>query len=618
MLQISKKLIICLTSLLLIVTCASCKTDAPYLIKDYLNYLAIKSGIGTSQIIETNFEDLLAWQVVSPADKAILNNALDYRYLAKTINVLLETDNDSLDALIRLELISEDSKYDSQINEELACEIVDKTIEIINNKTFESKFEYEIKDDENIYYDEEENKYKIIDDGEYRDAQFEEVFSSYDVSDSYVVDFSNAEIMPYQDENDNTSYVNNKYKLLANNNHHVFNNDGFRISYSLNSSGISVHVSKTINDLNVYGHLDIKNVKPSFKWTYEENDFKNCYFNLKMDTSEEFGVSDGRYGSRYLSLKDLDSSSFSKLVKSMFIKDNGGRDAIIPICQIKTPFPNIPTAYLNFDVLLKFYVSGKVELVLYNTHNFGFEIKDGKSRFFYDHDDDFDAVARASGKACLGLNVGIDASTYRLCDVELDGGLKAELKTTMHMYDSDGDISSESVDIAYDALEELSKDNPNIKICGDLSFYWLFDVILNTSKSVLYKMGFTKVFHVLDDDNQVFGNLHHIEDGMFVEKCTRKANKKGNSVPLNINAYDKIVLNSYAEVLIKGETFNIDIKGLPNSYSENDICFSVSDNDIVSINNKTITALNYGNCQIKVYTKDNKYNTYINVLVSTG
>ena len=618
MLQISKKLIICLTSILLIVTCASCKTDAPYLIKDYLNYLAINSGIGTGQIIETNFEDLLDWKIVSLSDKELLDDALDYRYLTNTINALLENDDNSLDELIKLGIVDKNVDYDDHIDEETACRITNKAIEIINNKTFKSKYEYTIIDDDDVYYDDSESKYKIYDDGEYRDAQFEEVFSSYDISDSYVIDFSNAEVIPYQDESDNTSYINNKYQLLANNNHHVFNNDGFRISYSLNSSGISVHVSKTINDMNVFGHLDIKNVKPSFKWTYKENDFKNCYFNLKMDTSEEFGVSDGRYGKRYLSLKDLDSSSFSSLVKSMFVKDKDRQEAVIPICQIKTPFPNIPNAYLNFDVLLKFYVSGKVELVLYNTHNFGFEIKEGKSRFFYDHDDDFDAIARASGKACLGLNVGIDAATYRLCDVEFDGGLKAELKTTMHMYDNDGNMTSENVDIAYDVLEQLSEDNPNIKVCGDVSFYWMFDVILNTSKSVLYKMGFTKVFHVLDENNQVFGNLHHIEDGMFVEKCTRKSNKKGSSTPLSINAYDKIVLNSYAEVLIKGETFKIELKSLPSGYSESDIRYSSSDNNVAKVNDGTISAINYGNSKIKVYTKDNKYNTYINILVSTG
>lgn len=616
MLQISKKFIICLTSILISVTCASCKTDAPYLIKDYLNYLAINSGIGNSEIIETNFEDLLVWEVVEENDVERLNDSLDYQYLNKTLNVLID-DNNSNRSLIDLGILDDDANEKRLVSKQEAEEIVDKVIDVINNKTFESKYEYEINSDDSIYYDEDDCSYKIIGDSEIRDAQFDEVFSSFDISDSYVVDFSNAEVIPYQDEVDDVGYVNNKYTLLASKNH-VFNKDGFRISYSLNRAGISIHVSKDVNDMNIFADLDIRNVKPNFKWTYEDNDFKNCYFNISFDTTEEFGISDGRYSKYYLKFKDLDSSSFSKMIKSMLLKEKNSSDAIIPICQIKTPFASIPSAYLNFDVLLKFSINGKIELVLYNNHNFGFEIKEGKSRFFYEHDDDFDGIARASGKACVGLNIGIDAATYRLCDIELDGGLKAEMKSTMHMYDSDGNMTSESINAPYSALEEMSKENPNLLICGDLSFYWVFDVILNTYRSVLYKMGFSKTINVLDEDNQVFGNLHHIENGQFVEKCTRKSKPNINNNTIDVTAYDKITLNSYAEVLIKGETFKVEIKGLPKGYTEEDIRYLSLNENVASIDKGIIYGKDYGNAKMKIYTKDNKYNTYINVLVSTG
>ena len=611
MLQISKKLLICLTSLLLLVTCVSCKTDTPYLIKDYLNYLANKSGIGTSEIIEINFENLLSWQIVEDSDASLLEEPLNYSYLVKTINALLK--DDVSNNVINIKNIKDDELID--IN--TAKETVDKAVNIINNRAFKPNYEYKIKDDQDIYFDEESNTYKIKEDDTIRDAEFAEVFSSFDISDSYTVDFTNAQIIPYQDEYDDTSYVNNKYNLLASKNH-VFNSDGFRISYSLNTSGISVHVSKDINDMNFFGDLDIKNVKPSFKWTYKENDLKNCYFNLKMDTTEQFGVSDGRYIKRYFKFKDLDNNSLSSLFSSMLVKEKDSGEAIIPICQIKTPFPNLPNVFLNFDVLLRLSINGKIELVLYNSHNFGFEINEGKARFFYDHDDDFDGIARASGKACLGLNVGVDAATYRLCDVEFDGGLKAELSSTVHVYDADGKISDEKVDAPYNLLEELSKENPNMLVCADASFYWVFDIILNTSKSALYKMGFTKTLNVLDEDNQVFGNLHHIENGMFVDKCTRKSKTKISDNKISLTAYDKITLNTYAEVMIKGTTFNIELLTLPLGYNKNDIRYESSNSEVASVKDGVIYANDYGNAKIKVYTKDNKYNTYVNVLVSTG
>ena len=54
----SKKVLICLVSMLILVTCASCKTDEPYLVKEYLNYLSKTTGIGDSDNIYDNFNKL--------------------------------------------------------------------------------------------------------------------------------------------------------------------------------------------------------------------------------------------------------------------------------------------------------------------------------------------------------------------------------------------------------------------------------------------------------------------------------------------------------------------------------------------------------------------------------
>ena len=52
----------------IIVTCASCKTDEPYLVKEYLNYLANTTGIGGSDDINENFESLINWKIVISSD----------------------------------------------------------------------------------------------------------------------------------------------------------------------------------------------------------------------------------------------------------------------------------------------------------------------------------------------------------------------------------------------------------------------------------------------------------------------------------------------------------------------------------------------------------------------
>lgn len=615
--------------MLILVTCTSCKADEPYLVKDYLNYLAYKTGIGDSNNIDDNFYSLVNWQVVFESDKDLLEKNLDYSFLARSICSLINEEGNPIDVLLNKGWIS-NVKESENVKEKQVKDIIDKAINIINNKKFDKKYEFEYqnnvknnKDDlkiGDIYFDENSNEYnKVIDindEIQYESASFEEVFSYLDISDSYEVDFSNAEIIPLQQE-ELSSYVNNKYDLLASKNH-VFNKDGFRISYSISSSGLDVHVSKKIDKVTVYADASINSIKPSFKWTYDKGDIQNCYFNIKMNTTSTLGATMGKYGNYYLKLKDLDSDSFMSTIKSMIIPKADEVEAIIPICQIKTPIANIPYVNLNMTLGIKLYASGTVELILYNSHNAGFEVKQGNARFFYEHDDDFDSIIKASGKVALAMNLGIDASNFRLCDIELDGGIKAELKPTIHLYDSDFNKKEVNSDIAYSTLLDLSKDNPYVKVCGDASLYWLIDLICNTSKSVMYKLGLSKTYHISDDNNQIFGNLHHIEDGQFVKKCTRKNNVAIKNKKIQINSANKIVLNSYAEVMLVNDVFNIEILSLPEGYSNDDIRYSSSDIGSVKVEDGKVIAIKPGNSKIKVYTKDNKYNSYINILVSTG
>ena len=616
---------------MVLVTCTSCKADEPYIVKDYLNYLSNRSGINNSKNIEDNIDSLLKWGIITTSDNVSFNDELDYAFMAKTICKLIEVNGNPLDVLKNKGWIKNDRKEINKVSKQTAEEIVDKAVNIINNKEYDKTFEYDYKteikdlsDDlkvNDIIYDQTDNSYKKVkevneDNYTFEDAEFEDVFSSFDIADSYEIDFSNAEVIPLHEE-EKSSYVNNIYNLLASKNH-VFSTDGFRVSYTLSSSGIDVHVSKKIDRINVYFDSSINSVKPTFKWTYKADDLKNCYFNLKMNTTTSLGASFGKYGDYYIKLKDLDSNSFMSKIKSMIVPKNDEVEAMIPICQIKTPIPDVPFVYLNMTVGIKLYVSGKVELVLYNSDNIGFEIKNGNPRFIFEHNDDVDNIARASAKAALALNIGLDATKYRLCDVEFDGGIKSEVKTTVHLYDSDFNETSVNSDIDYSTLEELSKDNPYVKVCGDASLYWMLDLICNTSKSMLYKWGFTKTYNISNENNQVFGNLHHIEDGQFVKKCTRKTKPAISNSTFTVNTSNKIVLNSYAEVILVGNKFNIEILALPEGYTSDDIRYSSSDTSVASVSGSVINALKPGNTKINVHTSDNKYNSYINVLVSTG
>ncbi len=608
----------------MLVTCVSCKAETaePYKVKDYLDDLSYISGIGISDDFEEDLEDLKEWEIIDEEDESSYEKPLNYDYLSKTVKNLLGEENTD-------EYIPEEYKKKKTISAEEAKEVIHKAVNKMNNRTFEPDVTAMYVQEPKNEFDElskgdlllKDGRYYIItgsdeDNIRYRDAEFEEVFSYLDISDTYEIDFTDAEVTSYGEEESNTAYSNEKFRLLSSSNNHVFNTDGFRISYTLNRSGIDIHLSKDVNGMNVYGDLSINNIKPSFKWTYEENDLKNCFFNIKFNSTEKIGCSTGKYGNYHLKFSDLDSSTFRNLVKSMIQPAKDQVEASLRICRIRTPIPEIPTAFLDLDVLIKLYTSGKAEIDLYNTHSLGFETRDDHIRFINENSHDYDTILQGSAKAAAGINLGLEAASFDLADVELDGGLRGVLKATMHLYDDEGNMSSEASDIAYSTLEEVSKGNSDVKVCGDVSFYWMMDLIINTSKTKMAKLGFSRTFHIMDDDDQVFGNLHHIEDGHFVKSCTRK-DRKGIMTMEQVTS-TRIVLDSYAEVLKENETYSIAVKALPEGYKLSDLIYSSEDAGIATVSAGQIKAIKPGSVKICVSTSDGKYKAYVNILVMTG
>ena len=94
-----KKLSVCFTGLIILITCTACEANASYPIRDYLNDLSIASGIGTGMDIDENFEDLYAWGITDRSDRELFDKKLDYDYLSKTIGRLIEADGDYLTVL---------------------------------------------------------------------------------------------------------------------------------------------------------------------------------------------------------------------------------------------------------------------------------------------------------------------------------------------------------------------------------------------------------------------------------------------------------------------------------------------------------------------------------------
>ncbi len=638
---LNKKIINSLLVIFILLTCVACKTITPYFNADYLNVLASRAGMGSGTNSEESLNDLISWGVIEKEKE--IEEYLDYEFLSYTINRLIENDDKSLDSLKDKNFVKKSVKENDLVSEEIALEVIDKAVSLINNKTFSPKYEYSEKEEvkkesdyilENDYlksdvlysvgdliYLENDGIYKKIkainEDGyTLEDASFEEVMSEFNIEDSFEIDFEDSYDISGE-VYDETSYVNNDRNLLSSKTK-SFNSNGYRVSYNFKSSGINARISKNVDGYNMFFDISISNIRPTYKWDYKDGKLNDAYFKVDYKTVEEIGVSIGRYKNYYLDFKDVDSSSFINLANSVIKKKDDEVAAVIKICEIKTPIPSMPSLYFNIELLAKVYISGKVEIVLSNKHTNGFEIKNGNLRLINDTTRDIDFKIGASAKTTLGINFNLEAIKFRLMDIEADAGIRASVSTTIHLYDKDGNKQSRTFDLAYSTVDELAKENDDVKVCGDISLHWLFEIRFNTSKTLLYKFGLWHKEEILDDDAQVFGNKTHIENFVLVDKCTRKDKYKKSDVVEQEYSVDKILLYKYSKVINLNEEYSIEIKSLPSGYSTNDLVYTSLDESVASVNNGIVKALKRGSCEIKISTSDNLYSASINILVSSG
>lgn len=616
-----------LVTILLLFICSSCRTDTCFSIREYLNVLAWESGIADSQE-EDAFGQLVEWGVIEENDAALLDDALDFAFLSRSICNLLQKQGDPLDVLKREGYLSEKRKEKDRVSKEVAMQVIVRAVKTLNNRSYkplyETIFAEETKSEEDAFREGglflSNGQWKTVGHGEensveLRDASFEEVFEAFHLESSSPVDFSKAVVIAYGDVYEDSSYINEKYTLLSESDNHVFYKNGFRISYTLNPSGIDFHISKNKNGLNIYLDISLRNLKPELSWHEEKNDLKNCFFALKFSTTEKFGVSSGRYRKYRIRFRDLDASSFRKMLSTLLEPLNENEEAEFPVCTIRIPMEHLPGVFLCLDLKVRLHASGKGEFVLCNTHQLGFETRNGKIRYIRENSHDLSGVLQATAKAVLGINLGVEAAGFSLADVELEGGVRGIVRTTAHFYDKDGNVKSEETKIPYDGMNELSEGNSDVLVCGDLSLNWLLDLVFNTKKTQMNRFGFSRSLSLMDEEFRLFGGKHHIENGHFVEKCTRK--KRDFIKEMEYARTERIVLDSYAEVLRKGESYRIAVKSLPEGYSENDLVFESGDPLIASVHNGEISAVSSGSTRISVMTKDGRHQAYVNILVST-
>lgn len=673
--QSIKKIFLIFGCTIILLACCACKKREIYTLRSWFNDLALKAGIADYRCQEPYFsvikesdedfaaiQSLVEWEVIDPADAINFEAVLTKEYAAHTVALFLDEGKDDpeiidlADSKYPLDLkkcvqngvmTAENGKIfpSAALTKEDAAKILHKVFTQANNRHYPKSShyiladaktldQYLIVDDEHVASEEKlfsgdiikiGKDYKEVigkDDKGYQITEvddFTKIFSELKFSGSDPIDFQEAyveELLPFAD---NTSIYNDPtiQRMGFSDLSRVVEKNGMRISYSLSLDRLRLYISKKNDqEINAFFSSEVSNICPSYNWNYAWGEIKEAYFKVNFTTTEELGLSRGKYYRLKADFSEFAPEDIIGSLKNIIKEQNDVVESSLTLFKIHVPIQGVPFVELTFDVKINIYLSGKIELVLDSEHQLGIEINNNRLRTIIDNDFSADGSINATASATLGLNFNIEAVGQKLVNLCSDIGVKAKAAATLHLYDDDGRLYSQPVNTDYDLLNDVTADNNDLKICGDLSLNWVFKICLNTSDTLAYKLGLSKEFDILDEDDQIFGNLSHIEDGMFVDKCTRKDRvlliDPDELPPVKIDA---IVLEKYSIILREPST-ELKIKGLPNGYTLSDIRYKSEAEEIAVIEDGKIVAKAPGATKIRIYTQDDKYEIYLNVLVS--
>lgn len=459
-----------------------------------------------------------------------------------------------------------------------------------------------------------------------------DLYNEIDIQDTFELDFDNAIFENYEsneiESNEvdfNEVEIHETYEIIdfinlsnSNKQSNSFEINGFKVKYTTNGGSLKVNINKTnTNGSVIYGEASLHSVKPTIKWNLKNNIIKDAYFRVDFKTNSSLGLKKENYTKQFSDLKSISTSNFISTLKSSFKDQNDILETIIPICKIKIPIKGAPSFTILMQLQIEVYTSGRIELSLSNTHSIGMEIKNNKLRIISDHDYNADFIVKASGNLLLGVYTGLNLFDKTLMDIGLSGGLKTHLQSIVHIYDSKGKVTSSKSNLPTDLLDDMTKDNEDIKVCGDLKGYWVLDATFNSTKSFARKLGLYKKFNILNENNAslIPGLNKHLENWQFVERCTVNDRYYALNKYLNLET-EKIIIDNYSKVLDINESFVIKVLNVPKGYNKNQLIFTSNDSQIASVDkNGSVVANSKGNTIITIKTSDEIHEIKCHVLV---
>ena len=323
------------------------------------------------------------------------------------------------------------------------------------------------------------------------------------------------------------------------------------------------------------------------------------------------------YKELYGDFSKLNPKDFISTVQNIFQTKQEVITDTITLCTVKIPMPNAPMVSVVMKLNLNIYATGKAELSFVQNHVLGCEIRNGNMRSISDHSKKVTASIRAETGITLGTNLALHAFNHNIMDAEINAGAKGYFHTKTYLYNEEGKAEPFDIDVQPDLVEELSEGNPDIKVCTELNAYWLCNLKLNSSNSLAGRFGFSRNIPILSESNAPLfpkGKVTY-ENWMSVDHCSCEDREKVPNVEA-IQVKKRITLKDYSLISGVGVSTRIQVTGLPEGYTVEDLIYISKNTDIAEVSSAgEVIGKKSGGTDIVIQTKDKKHLVHCHILV---
>ncbi len=395
----------------------------------------------------------------------------------------------------------------------------------------------------------------------------------------------------------------------------TFHIDEYNVVITASSSSVKAEVNRTLtHGSKVYASVKLNGAKVDYQFSSKEKNIEDAYFKVKFSSEESLGLKNGSYKNLYGDFSKFDANDFLSSLQKMYVEKKDVVESTLELCKIKLPIPNAPLMNITVSLNLNMHVSGKVSLSLNQTSSIGCEIRNGNMRMIHEFDHSHSNQFKANAGISSGVIFGLNLTSLRLMDASLNAGAEATFKTALHLYQND-EYNVVETDVGLDVVDELADGNPNVLVCSDLSANTVIYLKMNSAKSQLGKIGFTKRINLVKQSMLPKGKTH-LENFQFVSKCTRKQREKGTKLE-TLTVTKKIKLKEYSMVVHVSKAKAIQITGLPEGYTKDDLEYISSNEEVAKIDaSGNVIGKSAGSSVITISTNDGLHYIKCNVIVS--